>query len=337
MVVVCHCPPLFGPRFLNAALAVDFFFCLSGFVIANAYSERLQTGLSPSRFLALRLIRLYPLYLFGTALGIAAAGLGLRFAWETTPSSQLVIAVPAALAMLPTLGGPVLYLYNPPAWSLAFELVANALYGVSHRFRSTPLLIGAIVLSSAVLLTLVVVRIGTVDLGYQNDTLALGGIPRVVFSFTVGVGIHALTLRVPCPWRVGALPLLLVLATILAIPDHEMFRVPYQLGSVLIAFPVITYLGTAAALPARIVGIFSFLGSTSYAVYAVHWPLYQLVDRGSARYLSLELSTFAPWSGFVFLGLLMTLAHLAERFYDRPVRRLVSSMAGLSAKQLKSR
>ena len=45
-------------------LSVDFFFVLSGFVLAYAYDERFRTGMSARQFMSARLIRLYPLYLF---------------------------------------------------------------------------------------------------------------------------------------------------------------------------------------------------------------------------------------------------------------------------------
>ena len=49
---------------------VDFFFVLSGFVIAARYQERLSAALiSVADFLELRLGRLYPLHLF-TLLGM---------------------------------------------------------------------------------------------------------------------------------------------------------------------------------------------------------------------------------------------------------------------------
>ena len=55
-------------------LAVDLFFMLSGFVLAQAYGARLAGPLSPWGFIRLRLIRLYPLYLAGLVVG-AAVGL----------------------------------------------------------------------------------------------------------------------------------------------------------------------------------------------------------------------------------------------------------------------
>src|ERR1700742_2138380 len=52
-------------------LAVDFFFCLSGFVIGYAYDDRIaKIGLR--KFLKARLIRLHPLVVFGSVLGLIA-------------------------------------------------------------------------------------------------------------------------------------------------------------------------------------------------------------------------------------------------------------------------
>src|ERR1700759_3427100 len=52
-------------------LAVDFFFCLSGFVIAYAYDDRI-TKMGMVEFFKSRLIRLHPLVIFGSVLGLLA-------------------------------------------------------------------------------------------------------------------------------------------------------------------------------------------------------------------------------------------------------------------------
>jgi Acyltransferase family len=49
----------------NSGLAVDFFFCLSGFVLALAYDRRFRAGLSNFQFIRIRLIRLMPLTILG--------------------------------------------------------------------------------------------------------------------------------------------------------------------------------------------------------------------------------------------------------------------------------
>src|SRR5438045_8537170 len=59
------------PFLRNSWLFVDFFFVLSGFVIAANYQQRLLEGFGIGRFLLLRLGRLYPLPFAMLALVIA--------------------------------------------------------------------------------------------------------------------------------------------------------------------------------------------------------------------------------------------------------------------------
>src|ERR1700761_2686732 len=53
----------------NASLSVDFFFCLSGFVIAHAYEGRLKATMGFWVFAKQRLLRLMPLSIMGALLG----------------------------------------------------------------------------------------------------------------------------------------------------------------------------------------------------------------------------------------------------------------------------
>ena len=69
-VVVFHfmeiAVPDYSDSFIaHAYLAVDFFFCLSGFVIAYAYDSRLRQ-IGVGMFFKLRLIRLHPLVIVGS-------------------------------------------------------------------------------------------------------------------------------------------------------------------------------------------------------------------------------------------------------------------------------
>src|ERR1700709_347539 len=50
-------------------LAVDFFFCLSGFVIGYAYDDRIGK-MGVVEFFKSRIIRLHPLVIFGSVLGL---------------------------------------------------------------------------------------------------------------------------------------------------------------------------------------------------------------------------------------------------------------------------
>jgi peptidoglycan/LPS O-acetylase OafA/YrhL len=79
-------------------LAVDFFFVLSGFVLAHAYEERLLAGMTPADFMRARLIRLYPLYAIGTVIIIAAVTLSGELHWANPMSTVTVLS---AMAFLP--------------------------------------------------------------------------------------------------------------------------------------------------------------------------------------------------------------------------------------------
>tara|TARA_R110002049_G_scaffold263086_9_gene439149 strand:- start:654 stop:1076 length:423 start_codon:yes stop_codon:yes gene_type:complete len=60
----------FSKNFISHGyLAVDFFFCLSGFVIAYAYDKRIA-GMGLKTFIKRRLIRLQPLVIIGSVLGL---------------------------------------------------------------------------------------------------------------------------------------------------------------------------------------------------------------------------------------------------------------------------
>jgi peptidoglycan/LPS O-acetylase OafA/YrhL len=63
-----------------------------------------------------------------------------------------------------------------------------------------------------------------------------------------------------------------------------------------------------------------FLGSASYPVYVMHEPLGKLILMTTDGYAA----TLAPYSGWLFLLLLVPLASLLETKVDEPLRRWLS-------------
>ncbi|AHG49001.1 hypothetical protein RLEG12_08660 (plasmid) [Rhizobium leguminosarum bv. trifolii CB782] len=82
-----------------AYLAVDFFFCLSGLVLANAYDPKLRSGVLRSPvFLLKRIVRLYPVIVAGVGLGVLA--LQVAYA-KVIPLADVSILAVGALLLLP--------------------------------------------------------------------------------------------------------------------------------------------------------------------------------------------------------------------------------------------
>jgi peptidoglycan/LPS O-acetylase OafA/YrhL len=131
----------------SAGLAVDFFFLLSGYVLAFAYDQKLEAkDYSFVWFAKLRLIRLYPMLFLGTSLGVAVAILG------HTPASPLLIIGSFLLfpvGFISAIQNPQAYPYNNPVWSLFFELAVNFIYGSRLGRCAMPILF-SIVAASAV-------------------------------------------------------------------------------------------------------------------------------------------------------------------------------------------
>src|SRR5271168_66117 len=128
----------------HAYLAVDFFFALSGFVVAYAYDDRWDK-MTTLQFFRIRLIRLHPLVLLGATLGL----LFYLFdpfgkAMNHTPAPMLLLAYVTSLLLLPSppVGGRPneTQALNGPAWSLMQEYLGNIAYAlILRRLRAVTL------------------------------------------------------------------------------------------------------------------------------------------------------------------------------------------------------
>jgi peptidoglycan/LPS O-acetylase OafA/YrhL len=322
-IVVRHCPALFGTLTIpNSQLAVDLFFLLSGFVLAVAYEQRLLHDLTARRFLLVRLIRLYPLYALGTALGlVVAVGAALAHRPEALSWPVLAGAVIPAAVMLPSVVTPALFPLDSPAWSLFFELVANWSYGLlgAGRRISTKALF-VIVPACGLVFMLCAVALGGVGAG-ADWPMAITAMPRVGFSFFAGVLLY----RAPRPaMAVPAWAVMAFLLALLWIAPGGWVEPVYQLAVVIVAFPLLVWTAACLAAPAGR-KVYLFLGAVSYGAYALHKPVENLLA-GIAAVMHWTIPT--PWSGVAFLALLAGAVWALEAVYDKPARRWLLRLSG---------
>ncbi len=325
LVVQVHLPFLFARHmpFPNANLAVDFFFMLSGFVLSFAYGERLADGWPQRFFLRDRLIRLYPLYLLSLPLGLLrllllapAEGIPLSHGGTAALVLLALLFLPAPLLL--RAGGPYAFPLNLPSWSLFYELLANLLHALLLR-RPSLIRLTALVLLLAISFCGMAYARHFANFGpYKGEIGA--GIVRVSLSYTYGMLLFQL-------WRGGRLPKVgssilaaLLLVAVLVFPVLHGHNLLFEAVAILLLLPCAVVLGANAAPGKRWLPLFSLLGTTSYAVYVFHVPLYAVYTVLWRVLLHGKPADHAPVAGLLYLVLLLGFAYAADRFYDIPVR-----------------
>jgi len=316
IVMTRHLPEMFGRlTFPRCYLAVDLFFVLSGFVIANAYGARLASGMGLAEFMRIRFIRFFPFYILAFAFGIAALALELSLpgarAW-TAPG--LIAALVFGAFLLPTPFAPqsAFYPINLPCWSLGFELAVNGLYAAIQRWLSTPVLLAVIAISALGVLRYCL-YFGGMNYGDGWPDFAAGA-ARVCYSFFAGV----LVWRMRGDRRVstaGALAVGLVVAAILLAQTAAM---PFDLVMVLAGFPLIVWLAARVEPGKAVAPVFINLGLASYGVYAVHTPVGQIIERLASK---AGYAIPIPVVGLVFMVVLTGAVIWLDKHYDQPLRR----------------
>src|SRR5215468_7063340 len=118
----------------HAYLAVDFFFALSGFVIGYAYDDR-WGRMTTLEFFRIRLIRLHPLVVLGTLLGLLSYLFDPFAAGKQNATLALLgQALLLGLLLLPAKPLPNrwedTHTLNGPAWTLLQEYIGNILYAL---------------------------------------------------------------------------------------------------------------------------------------------------------------------------------------------------------------
>jgi peptidoglycan/LPS O-acetylase OafA/YrhL len=323
MIVIGHAEVLFGFRPGSGYLAVDLFFVLSGFVLAYAYDRRIAGGMTTFAFMRVRLIRLYPLYFLGLAVASAGILLGLLFARRSNWAPEnLAESLFFSIGFLPTPPGiaprSAIYPLNTPAWSLAFELVVNLAFVVAWNRISIRVLAGVIVASGLVLIG-AALHYGSLTAGSDWPTV-LGGFPRVFFSFPVGVLLFRLRAHARPAQPFGAAASLILMIGVLGFEPSAQLRPAYDLVCVLAILPLLVVIG-ARAKASPFDRFYGFLGGISYALYALHFPIFEISLAALKTVAHQDVQRLQPWAGIAFVAVMMGIAYAADVFFDAPVRR----------------
>lgn len=261
---VAACVVVFGHIATNAGwdvgnygLSVDFFFMLSGYIMARTYETKLRSGLPARTFFLKRFVRLWP---------VAAAGLTMAVFVAITVGQfdkNTLIAFALGLFFLPY---GMSFALNVPRWSLFTELVANAAHGLIFARVKTKTLV------AFAFIALCLLSAGALKTGRWPGGTTEGfwfSIPRALYAYSVGIILYRLIkdralLRCPTPLLVLLFP-----ATILAFS----VSFPHIYGSFLfctIACPLFLAAGLSCT---RYRNLATTAGALSYPLYGLHYPV----------------------------------------------------------------
>jgi peptidoglycan/LPS O-acetylase OafA/YrhL len=308
----------------HAYLAVDFFFALSGFVVAYAYDDR-WTKMSIVQFFRTRLIRLHPLVLVGATLGLLGYVLDPFSKMSNhTALPMLVLAYVTSLLLLPSppVGGRhnESQALNGPAWSLMQEYLGNIVYAVILR-RLRAVTLGIIFGVSGLCLVWVANSKGSLDGGWDYPNIWMAPL-RLTVSFVMGLWLYRIHDRIRLP-KMGLLVLSILLVVCFQMPvfpkvgEFSMNGL-YDTACVLFLFPFIILCGAHSKAGSGMINLCKFSGRLSYPLYITHIP-FVYVLAGFAWTTHPSLSVKLTWI-FLLIPFQVTVAWLALKFFDEPVR-----------------
>jgi peptidoglycan/LPS O-acetylase OafA/YrhL len=317
----------------HAYLAVDFFFGLSGFVVAYAYDDR-WTRMSTLEFFRIRLIRLHPLVLVGATLGLLGYlldpfGTGINH----TSTPMLLLAYVTSLLLLPSppVGGRQneSQALNGPAWSLMQEYLGNIAYALILR-RLRALTLGIIFGVSGLLLLWVGNVKGSLDGGWGYPDIWMAPL-RLTVSFVMGLWLYRIQGRIRRP-KIGLLVLSILLVVIFQAPKFPIaggfsFNGLYDAACVLFLFPLIILCGAHSDAGAGMMRLCKFSGRLSYPLYITHIPfVYILANFAHARHPAKSVLLTCI---FLLLPFVIALAWLILKYFDEPVRAWLTRRYGI--------
>lgn len=305
----------FGEHLRNFNVGVDFFFVLSGFIIAWVHWSDIGDRAMLGRYALKRFLRIYPPY-WGVLFPLII--LYLFFPNAGVPSQHDPENIATSILLLPNTVQPVLGV----AWTLVHEiffyLVFGAIVAVGRKgLWLLPLWALAIVAASVS--------------GATSFPLSFFLSPFNM-EFIMGVGAAALLRHrtMPMPWLLaisGAVAFLALTLFAVHIQDNPLVgRMAFGASAAVFVFGVVEI---ERRHPLRLHPLLALFGAASYAVYLVHPValsfLVQLATRVPGRFLPpleaivLLLAVSATMAGILY--------HLVvEKRLTRAARRLVEPM-----------
>ncbi len=308
--------PIDSPLIIKAYLWVDFFFLLSGFIIAYHYQELFTKPAHKQQtlaFVAIRAARIFPMHLFVLVLWIGIELLQLYYQGKGFDKDrQWVTLLPNALLIQSWLFHDSSW--NPPSWSIScewffyvtFPILALALAKRSLRFSLMviALMIGTLFLAANYFQLLRPDKL-ELTLGLTSN----GGLFRAVPEFVIGILLYNIITR-HSAWLKQYGKWIFWIASF-----GTLSSVLYYNNDFLIVAGFILMVFGGTGIEGKGFRSFNFAGDISYSVYILHSVIIAIAAHVFAPSLS-AIEALAVTGGLLLLTLGCSAA--TYRFIEKP-------------------
>ena len=314
-------------------LAVDFFFLLSGFVVAYAYDDR-WGKMTQWEFYKRRLIRLQPMVIMGMIIGAVfyyfQASDILFPQIAGMPVWKLILTMLIGFTLLPIppsmeiRGWGEMHPLDGPAWSLFFEYIANILYALFFRKFSNKVMGIFVLIFAGMLINYTVFGpkgdvIGGWSLNLEQMNI---GFTRLLYPFFAGILLSRLGKLIHIKGAFWVCSLLItVILCVPRIGDENSLWMNgiYESVCIILLFPLIVSVGAGGEIKNPFsLKICKLLGDISYPIYITHYPL---IYWYTAWVVDNKVSIQDGYGlGIGVLIASIAIAYLCLKLYDEPVR-----------------
>jgi len=323
----------------RSAIFVDFFFILSGFVIAFAYNDRIKAGFSFREFFLLRLGRLYPLHLFMLLVwvpyiltkAVAFHKLGLEI---NDPLLQNNIAsFLSNLLLINSLGVHDHLSWNFPAWSISVEFFTYMIFFAFISFFKK-------VNDLALCLCLSVLCYSILYINNPDTLLKTydWGLFRCLGGFFLGSVIYRISQKITFkPSMLISTSAELIAVSLMIVFVLNSLTVGYQMAAFIsFALVILIFSVQENGLLTKMLTVkpILFLGTLSYSIYMTHaliFPIFAIIgkklfqlpsktvvsEHGSAILL---LTPYANLINLAILLIVIGVSYLTYRYIEVPWR-----------------
>jgi peptidoglycan/LPS O-acetylase OafA/YrhL len=321
----------------NAWLMVDFFFVLSGFVIALNYLDKISSWSALLTFQKKRFLRLYPLHLIMLLVfvGIEIVKYIAQVKFELTVNypaftTNNFTSFIANIFLVHNWTIPELT-YNYPSWSISSEFYTYAIFALLILFSRNNIKIISLILLINIFLCAFLLD----KYGFGTDNLQ--GPLRCLYSFSIGVIVCNLYRSLKNKYLLSnsSIPLTVILIVVLIVINYgtKEFEyielIPLSFGMIILSLALTkknTFINQTLSKNWLV-----YLGTISYGIYMIHaafwWWLQQSLKfifklptsidqegRVTLNFDNIVISNFISLAGIIII---IFLAHLSYQFVEK--------------------